>query len=173
MNGSDSEFACMIVSVVASVCIIATMPLRKSHVLKRAGVCCMRVKRRSIKLPVATLACCCVVPFLTFRINFSMYVKIMLDGVGLLGAYMMSSLLATAACDGVYENGVIADGALILFSDIAHFKKPDEQSEMYGNHVLEIETNAHGKKRVLYADENERNAVIEKICAIDKVKNHT
>lgn len=97
----------------------------------------------------------------------------MLDGVGLLGAYMMSSLLATAACDGVYENGVIADGALILFSDIAHFKKPDEQSEMYGNHVLEIETNAHGKKRVLYADENERNAVIEKICAIDKVKNHT
>ncbi|MBP3710196.1 MAG: hypothetical protein J6I73_07345 [Treponema sp.] len=171
MNGIVNEFACMIISAVAYVCIVATTPLRKSRVLKRAGACCLRVKRRSIKLTVAALACCCVVPLLAFHINFSVYVKIMLVGIGLLGAYMMLSLLATAACEGVYENGVIADGALILFSDIVHFKKPDQQSEVYGNHILEIETNAHGTKRVLYTDENERDAVLEKIYIMDKIKN--
>ena len=166
MNSTRGEMTGMILLLVAYVCIIALIAIRKSYILKKAGSCHLCVRQRSIKLIIVVLALCCVVPFLVFRINFSVYVKIMLVSAGLLGAYMMVSMLATASCEGVYDNGVIADGSLILFSDMKSFKQPDEQSEVYGKHVLEIDTCKHGKKRILYTDERECDAVMEALRAI-------
>ena len=96
-------------------------------------------------------------------VDLRFYFKWMLCAVALLATEIAVREASTLHSSGVYENGVVTEGEVILFTDICVAKKGSETGEIRGDCVAELEVRGKGMRRITYADEGERDAVLKAI----------
>ena len=96
-------------------------------------------------------------------VDLRFYFKWMLCAVALLATEIAVREASTLHSSGVYENGVVTEGEVILFTDISGAKKGSETGEIRGECIAELEVRGKGMRRITYADEGERDAVLKAI----------
>ena len=96
-------------------------------------------------------------------VDLRFYFKWMLCAVALLATEIAVREASTLRSSGVYENGVVTEGEVILFTDISGAKKGSAMGEIRGDCVAELEVRGKGTRRITYADEDERDAVLKAI----------
>ena len=96
-------------------------------------------------------------------VDLRFYFKWMLCAVALLATEIAVREASTLHSSGVYENGVVTEGEVILFTDISGAKKGSAMGEIRGDCVAELEVRGKGMRRITYADEGERDAVLKAI----------
>ena len=87
----------------------------------------------------------------------------MLCAVALLATEIAVREASTLRSSGVYENGVVTEGEVILFTAICGAKKGSETGEIRGECIVELDVRGKGTRRISYADEVERDAVLQAI----------
>lgn len=96
-------------------------------------------------------------------VDLRFYFKWMLCAVALLATEIAVREASTLHSSGVYENGVVTEGEVILFTDICVAKKGSETGEIRGECIMELEVSGKGTRRITYADEDERDTVLKAI----------
>lgn len=96
-------------------------------------------------------------------VDLRFYFKWMLCAVALLATEIAVREASTLRSSGVYENGVVTEGEVILFKDISRAGKTSTSREIRGECIVELEVSGKGTRRISYADEDERDAVLQAI----------
>lgn len=96
-------------------------------------------------------------------VDLRFYFKWMLCAVALLATEIAVREASTLRSSGVYENGVVTEGEVILFKDISRAGKTSTSGEIRGECIVELDVRGKGMRRISYADEGERDAVLKAI----------
>ena len=96
-------------------------------------------------------------------VDLRFYFKWMFCAVALLATEIAVREASTLRSSGVYENGVVTEGEVILFTNICGAKKASAGGEIQGECVAELEVCEKGMRRITYADEGERDVVLKAI----------
>ena len=96
-------------------------------------------------------------------VDLRFYFKWMLCAVALLATEIAVREASTLRSSGVYENGVVTEGELVLFTDISRAEKTSASGEIRGETIAELEVRGKGIRRIAYADEGERDAVLNAV----------
>ena len=152
-----------VASAVLYALLVLTIFLRKKSILKRAGKCVFSARPRSAKFSASIIVCAPFIMLFSAFVDLHFYFKWMLCAVALLATEIAVREASTLHSSGVYENGVVTEGEVILFTDICVAKKGSETGEIRGDCVAELEVRGKGMKRIAYADEGERDAVLKAI----------
>ena len=87
----------------------------------------------------------------------------MLCAVALIATEIAVREASTLRSSGVYENGVVTEGELVLFTDISRAEKTSASGEIRGETIAEFDVRGKGIRRIVYADEGERDAVLNAV----------
>lgn len=150
-------------SAVLYALLVLTIFLRKKSILKRAGKCVFSARPRSAKFSASIIVCAPLIMLFSAFVDLRFYFKWMLCAVALLATEIAVREASTLHSSGVYENGVVTEGEVILFTDISGAKKGSETGEIRGECIAELEVRGKGMRRITYADEGERDAVLKAI----------
>ena len=150
-------------SAVLYALLVLTIFLRKKLILKRAGKCMFSARPRPAKFSAAIIVCAPFIMLFSVFVDLRFYFKWMLCAVALLATEIAVREASTLRSSGVYENGVVTEGEVILFTDICGAKKGSETGEIRGECIVELDVRGKGTRRISYADEGERDAVLQAI----------
>ena len=150
-------------SAVLYALLVLTIFLRKKSILKRAGKCVFSARPRPAKFSARIIVCAPFIMLFSAFVDLRFYFKWMLCAVALLATEIAVREASTLRSSGVYENGIVTEGEIILFTDISGAKKGSETGEIRGECIAELEVRGKGMKRITYADEGERDAVLKAI----------
>ena len=150
-------------SAVLYALLVLTIFLRKKSILKRAGKCVFSARPRPAKFSAGIIVCAPFIMLFSAFVDLRFYFKWMLCAVALLATEIAVREASTLHSSGVYENGVVTEGEVILFTDISGAKKGSAMGEIRGDCVAELEVRGKGMRRITYADEGERDAVLKAI----------
>ena len=143
--------------------LVLTIFLRKKLILKRAGKCVFSVRPRPIKFSAAIIVCAPFVMLFSAFVDLRFYFKWMLCAVALIATEIAVREASTLRSSGVYENGVVTEGELVLFTDISRAEKTSASGEIRGETIAEFDVRGKGIRRIVYADEGERDAVLNAV----------
>ena len=150
-------------SAVLYALLVLTIFLRKKSILKRAGNCVFSARPRPAKFSAAIIVCAPFIMLFSAFVDLRFYFKWMLCAVALLATEIAVREASTLRSSGVYENGVVTEGEVILFKDISRAGKTSTSGEIRGECIVELEVSGKGTRRISYADEGERDAVLKAI----------
>ena len=143
--------------------LVLTIFLRKKSILKRAGKCVFSARPRPAKFSAAIIVYAPFIMLFSAFVDLRFYFKWMLCAVALLATEIAVREASTLRSSGVYENGVVTEGEVILFKDISRAGKTSTSGEIRGECIVELEVSGKGTRRISYADEGERDAVLKAI----------
>jgi len=138
-------------------------PYFEDSILKRAGKCVFSARPRPAKFSAAIIVCAPLIMLFSAFVDLRFYFKWMLCAVALLATEIAVREASTLHSSGVYENGVVTEGEVILFKDISRAGKTSTSGEIRGECIVELEVSGKGTRRISYADEGERDAVLQAI----------
>ena len=162
MNTSITK-AVYAASAVLYALLVLTIFLRKKSILKRAGKCVFSARPRPAKFSAGIMVCAPFIMLFSAFVDLRFYFKWMLCAVALLATEIAVREASTLRSSGVYENGIVTEGEIILFTDICGAKKGSETGEIRGEAIVELDVRGKGMKCISYADEGERDAVLQAI----------
>lgn len=164
------SLALKIASLAAIVLLAATMPLRSKKLNARLGKCLLPLaKKRSIFFIVILVLAPLIIAFQWFRV-FAFYIQVILCLSAVLAVELAVRDKVLGSRCGVYENAIIADGRLLMKSDIRAFPtlEYEDESEAFNGEngdlyrkALQIVTEKNGVIFVGFSSEEERNSAVE------------
>lgn len=166
MKFTTVSFVIVCCALAVYAALLASTPLRRNSMLRKAGDRVLPAKPRLTKFAVFVLICCPLLILLVLLRSMGTFVDIIMCGVALLGTEMAVREMITAKISGVYSHGLIAEGRLIEFSDIADIpllQMSKKEQEKHDNGVLELVTGKHGRQQIIYANEEECRRITEAI----------
>ncbi|MCK9169374.1 MAG: hypothetical protein M0P01_03090 [Treponema sp.] len=163
-----------VIIVAAAFCayalLVATLPLRRSKMLKKAGTLELPVKPRLLKFAVIVLVCCPLLILLVLFRDMGVFIDGIMCAIAILGTEMAIHEVMTAKCSGVYTNGIVAEGQLIPFSDIVGvplLSLPENQQALHDTGVLDLVTKKRTNMQIIYSNEDECRRVIDKLVELE------
>ena len=166
------NYLLQIVALVAYATLLVTWPNRKKKLIANLGeqVLPLTGTQNRFMIPVLVLAPTLIL-FQWFR-NFGLMINVVLCGVALLAAELVIRERVLGAMAGVYKNGLVVDGRLLLFSEMyalptLNYEDELEDRDEFYRRTLEIVTENSGTLRVGFASVAERDAAVEIICKLE------
>ncbi|MFA6856129.1 MAG: hypothetical protein WCR31_02870 [Treponema sp.] len=163
-----------VIIVAVSLCVyallVATLSLRRTKMLKKAGTRELPVKPRLLKFAVIVLVCCPLLMLLVLFRDMGIFIDCVMCAIGILGAEMAIREVMTAKCSGVYTNGIVVEGQLIPFADIVgipFLSLPENQQALHDSGVLDLVTKKHTNMQIIYSNEDECRRVIDKLIELE------
>lgn len=161
------------VKVYISACFLAlfllmfvVIPFRRIAINKISGKLLMPLTGQGLLKPVLVFVLAVfLIVFTAFR-EFKPLFQVILCACGLLGEYIMMTYLVCFRKTGVYENGILQNSGFILFESITSFpvlQLPEEERKNYDGSTLIFTTEKKGKVMLMFTDEAECTAAIEKM----------
>lgn len=150
--------------------LFASIPVRSSHMVKKAGLCIVPVHEKGKRIAVLFIFCPLLVVLLLIR-NLDVYVQIIICGVALLGIEITVREYLSSRFGGVYEKAIIGGGHFIPYNDILSLpvlSLPKSERGKYDICSLYIATKSHGILKIHYADFEMCNTVTKAVLAQEK-----
>ncbi|MDE5898995.1 MAG: hypothetical protein K2H09_07025 [Treponemataceae bacterium] len=169
MNSLPAQQIFVIISAAICAVILATTPLRKRFILRRAGERIFAAKRKRLVLPVLVMACCALLLVLSALRDLGTAANAILCLVAILGTAMSSEDAATHSICGVYRNGLVGGGHFLPISeiyDIPELSYTPEEREKESGTVLHVVTDKRGSVSFVYSSAKERAEALEALLTV-------
>lgn len=156
------------VSFALCLAFIFSVPFRKKALLQKSG-------KQIFQLSTNTLPFAIVIFFASFFIIFaSLYIRLrfvfkcVLCASSVLANFIASRESVSARSEGIFENGVVTNGTLFLFSAVTSFRILHNEKEMKDDAIIELTLKTGKTKEVLCKNADEAKRAFK---IISQVKN--
>lgn len=149
--------------------IIASIPIRRRIILKRAGTAVFSVAKKNPLHLLLILVCCAVLIALLWVKELGLPTDITVLLVALLGAVMGAAELSLNGCAGVYTNSLIGSGHFLPLSEIYALPMLDtlkSEGDAFNHLEMKVITNQRGKVSFHYTSADECRAVLEHLVKL-------
>ena len=152
--------------------ILLSIPFRRRKVSKNAGQLVMKLKIVSSNrwIMIAAMAAILIV-LVPFRMQAQgLFICTILEGCAVVGMELAARDAVTQKHSGIYENMLVASTQSLYWSEILGFPtlsyEDDEETTQVDRKVLQVLTQDGTHIDILFYDEAERQAAVEKILEV-------
>ncbi len=149
--------------------IIASIPIRRRIILKRAGTTVFTVQKKNPLHSLLILVCCALLIGLLWVKELGIPTDIIVLLVAVLGAAMGAAELSLNGCAGVYTKSLIGSGHFLPLSEIyalPMLEKLKREGEAFHHLEMKVITNRRGKVAFHYSSAEECRAVLEHLVKL-------
>ena len=138
--------------------IVASMPLRRKFILKRAGNRILAVNKKNTILPVLIMLSCAALMAIIQIKKLGTTTDIIVILIATLGAAMGSSEISLNGSEGVYTNGLIGSGHFLPLAEIyalPDYEELQKNPTDFNHKILKIVTDRRGAVSCFYSTPGE------------------
>lgn len=150
-----------ILSIAVCFAFIFSVPFRKTQLRKKADSPIFLLSNNSLPFAIVIFVASLFIIASSIFIRLNFFFKIILCASSMLATFIASRESVSAKSEGVFENGIIANGRLFLFSEIQSFHLLQNEKEMQSDTIVVLELKNGKSKEVLCKTAREAKRVLD------------
>lgn len=155
-----------IIQFIFYIAIIAFIPLQKKTALKNAGKKITALPKEKILHPIQIMLLAFLILVINIFLKFETYINFVLVGCAYMGTYIATKELSFHGIEGLYENCIIGNSAILNISQIDSIPEilaADEEKEFFHETTLIIKKTNGKFQNYIFKNPEEKQLFINKL----------